>query len=124
MTFKKGENLQVTVNVTNTGKREGEEVVQLYVRDLVGSVTRPVKELKGFQRIALKPGQTKRVEFTITRRELQFWSDKGWVAEPGEFKVWIGPGSAAGLEGTFSLVTTAGPTSRAQPQTASTPRLH
>ena len=96
--------ITVSADVHNAGSRAGEEIVQLYINDPVASVSRPVKELKGFQRIALKPGQTKRVAFAITRRELQFWSDRGWIAEPGEFKVWIGPSSATGLEGTFSLV--------------------
>jgi beta-glucosidase len=75
----------------------------MYVSDPVASVSRPVKELKGFQRVALKAGESKRVEFTITRRDLQFWSARGWIAEPGKFKVWIAPSSAAGLEGTFVL---------------------
>ena len=95
--------LIVSADVHNSGSRAGEEVVQLYLHDNVASVSRPVKELKGFQRIALAAGQTRRVEFTITRHDLEFWSDKGWVAEPGEFTVWIGPSSASGLEGTFTL---------------------
>jgi len=75
----------------------------MYIADPVASVSRPVKELKGFQRVALKPGESRRVEFTITRRDLQFWSQNRWIAEPGEFKVWIGPNSATGLEGKFEL---------------------
>ncbi|HMC22978.1 MAG TPA: fibronectin type III-like domain-contianing protein, partial [Thermoanaerobaculia bacterium] len=71
--------------------------------DPVASVSRPVKELKGFQRVALKAGESRRVEFNITRRDLQFRSENGWVAEPGEFRVWIGPSSATGLEGKFVL---------------------
>ncbi|HEY8133864.1 MAG TPA: fibronectin type III-like domain-contianing protein, partial [Thermoanaerobaculia bacterium] len=93
----------VSATVRNAGNRAGEEIVQMYVADPVASVSRPVKELKGFQRVALKPGESRRVEFNISRRDLQFWSDKGWVAERGEFKVWIGPSSATGLEGKFEL---------------------
>jgi beta-glucosidase len=96
--------LTVSADVRNSGDRAGEEIVQLYLADPVASISRPVKELKGFQRIALRPGETKRVEFTITRRDLEFWSNNRWIAEPGEFKVWIGPSSAAGLEGKFELV--------------------
>ncbi len=93
--FKKGENLQITVNVTNTGSRAGEEVVQLYVRDLVGSVTRPVKELKGFQKIMLKAGETQEVKFTLTERDLSFWrGDMTFGAEQGEFDVMVGGNSA------------------------------
>jgi beta-glucosidase len=94
---------KVSASVRNAGDRPGEEIVQMYIADPVASVSRPVKELKGFQRISLQPGEGKRVEFTIKRRDLQFWSDKGWIAEPGEFKVWIGPSSATGLEGKFVL---------------------
>jgi beta-glucosidase len=97
--------LTVSANIRNGGDRVGEEIVQMYVADLVASVSRPVKELKGFQRLTLKPGETKRVEFTITRRDLQFWSHDSWVAEPGKFNVWIGPSSETGLEGTFELAT-------------------
>ncbi|HEX9492976.1 MAG TPA: glycoside hydrolase family 3 C-terminal domain-containing protein, partial [Thermoanaerobaculia bacterium] len=95
--------LKVSATIRNSGDRPGEEIVQMYIRDPVASVSRPVKELKGFQRVALKPGESRRVEFNITRRDLQFWSNNGWIAEPGEFKVWIGPSSATGLEGTFAL---------------------
>lgn len=93
--FKKGENLQITVNVTNAGSRFGEEVVQLYVRDLVASVTRPVRELKGFQKIALNPGETKAVKFTLTERDLSFYRrDMTFGAEPGEFEIMTGGNSA------------------------------
>ena len=92
--FKKGENLQVTVNVSNTGSREGEEVVQLYVRDLVGSVTRPVKELKGFQKIMLAAGASKTVTFTLTDRDLSFYrQDMSFGSEPGEFEIMVGGSS-------------------------------
>ncbi len=93
--FKKGENLQVTVKVTNTGKRAGEEVVQLYVRDLVGSVTRPLKELKGFQKIMLKPGDFQVVTFQLTDKDLSFYRrDMTFGSEPGEFEIMVGGNSA------------------------------
>jgi len=82
------------VEVRNTGKRAGDEVVQLYVRDRVSSVTRPVLELKGFQRVTLAPGETKRVEFKITPEALSFWdADMKRTVEPGEFEILIGPNS-------------------------------
>ncbi|HYS54389.1 MAG TPA: glycoside hydrolase family 3 N-terminal domain-containing protein [Thermoanaerobaculia bacterium] len=92
-----------SATVRNVGNRAGDEIVQMYIRDPVASVSRAVKELKGFQRVALGPGESKHIEFTITRRELQFWSNGRWVTEPGEFKVWIGPNSATGLEGNFVI---------------------
>jgi beta-glucosidase len=95
--------LAVSATVRNSGTRDGEEIVQMYINDPVASVSRPVKELRGFQRVALKAGESKRVDFTITRSDLQFWSEGGWVVEPGDFKVWIGPSSASGLEGKFEL---------------------
>jgi beta-glucosidase len=84
----------VVVDVTNTGERAGDEVVQLYVRDLVSSTTRPVKELKGFQRISLQPGETQSVALEITPDRLAFWNiDKQFVVEPGEFLIMVGPNS-------------------------------
>lgn len=80
--------------ITNTGKRQGKETVQLYVRDMVGSITRPVKELTGFQQITLAPGETKKVSFNITVNDLKFYnSDLQYVYEPGAFKVFIGTNS-------------------------------
>lgn len=93
----------VSANVRNSGTRPGEEIVQLYVNDPVASISRPVKELKGFRRVLLGPGETKRVEFTITREALQFWSAGAWIVESGAFKVWIGPDSVSGVEGSFEL---------------------
>ena len=94
-TFKKGESLQVTVNVTNTGKTDGEEVVQLYVRDLVGSVTRPVKELKAFRKIMLKSGASTTLTFTLTERDLSFFRrDMTFGVEPGEYEIMVGSNSA------------------------------
>ncbi|RJX69227.1 beta-glucosidase BglX [Tsuneonella suprasediminis] len=88
--------ITASATITNTGKRAGEEVVQLYVRDLVGSVTRPVQELKGFEKIMLKPGESRNVSFTLRPADLAFTRadmSHGW--EPGEFQLWIAPSSGA-----------------------------
>jgi beta-glucosidase len=96
--------MQVTVTVTNTGGRPGTEIVQLYVRDLVGSVTRPVKELKGFERVELRAGQSRDVTFTIKAADLAFYTAKGrWEAEPGAFKVFVGGNSRDTKEAAFTL---------------------
>ena len=97
--------LIVTADVQNTGKRDGESVAQLYVRDLVGSVTRPVKELKGFAKVALKAGEKKQVSFTITADDLAFYGlDMKKKAEPGDFKLWVGQSSAdESNEASFTL---------------------
>lgn len=103
--IKKDESLKVSVDVKNTGKYEGEEVVQLYIRDLVGSVTRPVKELKDFIKINLKPGETKKVEFTITPDKLKFYDiNMNYVVEPGDFKVFVGTNSVDLLESSFAII--------------------
>ena len=80
--------LTITVPVTNTGNREGAEVVQLYISDLKSSLPRPIKELKGFQKIKLAPGETKEVTFTIAKDALSFYDDaqQTWIAEPGKFE--------------------------------------
>jgi beta-glucosidase len=86
--------LQVEVTVKNTGERAGIEVVQLYIRDVVASVTRPVKELKGFQRTELAPGAERTVTFTLSADDLAFFTARGrWEAEPGEFAVYVGRNS-------------------------------
>jgi beta-glucosidase len=96
--------LVVRVTVTNTGDRAGDEIVQLYVRDLSGSVTRPVKELKGFQKISLSPGQRRTVRFDVSVGDLGFHGlDMQYVVEPGTFKVWVGPNAESGLEGEFVI---------------------
>jgi beta-glucosidase len=85
---------RVWVDVTNTGRRAGTEVAQLYVRDLVSSVTRPVKELKGFQKVKLQPGETKTVTFDLTPESLAFYDlDMNYVVEPGEFEIMVGNSS-------------------------------
>ncbi|HOJ66009.1 MAG TPA: glycoside hydrolase family 3 N-terminal domain-containing protein [Paludibacteraceae bacterium] len=97
--------IKATVTVTNTGKTDGEEVVQCYVRDLVGSVTRPVKELKGFEKIFLKAGQSKEVSFTITPDLLAFHRlDMTYGTEPGDFKLFIGGNSRDVKETSFKLI--------------------
>ena len=94
-TYKKGERLRVAVTVTNTGKRAGEEVAQLYLRDMVGSVTRPVKELKGFQKIMLEAGASKEVVFTLTEQDMSFYRhDMTFGVEPGEFEIMVGGNSS------------------------------
>ncbi|MDM7995208.1 MAG: glycoside hydrolase family 3 N-terminal domain-containing protein, partial [Acidobacteriota bacterium] len=92
--IRKNESTTVRVDVTNTGKVQGDEVVQLYIRDKVSSVTRPVKELKGFGRITLEAGQTATVTFDITPEHLAFWNiDMKFVVEPGEFEIMVGNSS-------------------------------
>lgn len=96
--------LTASVTVTNTGQFAGSEVVQLYIRDLVGSTTRPVKELKGFEKIYLQPGQSRVVNFTITPDMLKFYNyDLKFVAEPGDFEVMIGSNSRDVMTTKFSL---------------------
>jgi beta-glucosidase len=85
---------RVLVDVTNTGKREGTEVVQLYIRDLISSVTRPLKELKGFAKVSLQPGETKTVRLDITPESLAFYDiDMKYVVEPGDFEIMVGNSS-------------------------------
>ena len=86
--------LQVSVDVTNTGGCDGEEIVQLYVADKVASMVRPVKELKGFQKVFIPKGQTKRIDFTLNVRDLGFWNNSmQYIVEPGSFEIMIGPNS-------------------------------
>lgn len=96
--------LTVSVEVENTGPRAGDEVVQLYIRDPVASLSRPVKELKGFQRVTLQPGQKRKVEFVLDRDHLGFWNRQmRFVVEPGEFRVMVGSSSADVLESKFQV---------------------
>ncbi|WP_053978191.1 beta-glucosidase BglX [Mangrovimonas xylaniphaga] len=96
--------LDVSVDVSNGGDYDGKEVVQLYIRDLVGSVTRPVKELKGFQKIELKKGETKTVNFKLTVEDLKFYnSELDFVAEPGTFQVFVGTDSTTEMMKEFEL---------------------
>ena len=97
--------VKVSAEVENIGKREGDEVVQLYISDVAASVTRPVKELRGFKRVTLRPGEKQRVDFTLSPKELQFL-DRTFkpVVEPGEFIVYVGTSSDNGLQTTFEVV--------------------
>jgi len=100
-----GDTLQVSAELTNTGKVPADEVAQLYVRDLVGNVTRPVKELKGYKRLRLDPGQTVVVEFELHTDDLAFYDrHMQLVTEPGEFHVWIGGSSETELRTAFCIV--------------------
>ncbi len=106
--------LTVSLQIKNTGNYDGKEVVQLYVQDLVGSITRPVKELKGFQKIFFKKGESKTVEFKITKDDLAFWTwesnptligkDVKYTAEPGKFKIFVGTNSDKVIEAEFELI--------------------
>ena len=98
------ETLTVSVEITNTGSRDGYEVAQLYIRDIVGSVTRPIKELKGFEKVLIKAGETKIVSFKLTEEELGFYGrDYKFGAEPGDFKIFVGGNSVELLEIDFEL---------------------
>ncbi len=98
----KNETLKVECNITNSGKFDAAEVAQLYVRDLVGSLARPIRELKGFQKIFLKAGETKTVSFTLNADQLSFWNaDLVKRTEPGDFQVWISSDSQSGKPVTF-----------------------
>lgn len=99
-----GKPLTVECTVTNTGDREGQETVQLYVRDLVGSLARPVKELKDFRKVSLRPGESRVISFTLAPEQLAFHGLDGKpVVEPGEFRVWTAGDSASGEAATFTL---------------------
>ena len=96
--------LEISADITNTGPRTGNELVQLYIRDLVGSLTRPVRELKGYQRVALNPSETRSVAFTLREEDLAFTrADGTYGTEPGNFHVWVAPDCTSGLQGAFRL---------------------
>jgi beta-glucosidase len=102
---KVGTTLNVSVDVTNSGNRPGDAVVQLYIHQRAGSASRPVRQLKGFERVNVAAGATKTVHFKLGPDELQFWSPakKEWVVEPEQFDVWVGGDSAAKLHSEFRL---------------------
>ncbi|RJE70971.1 beta-glucosidase BglX [Reichenbachiella sp. MSK19-1] len=103
--IKPTDTLVVSATVRNTGDVKAAEIVQLYLQDRFGSLTRPVKELKRFERLILNPGQQARVDFRITQKDLIFYNASGdWVAESGVFKVWIAENAKSGLEGEFELL--------------------
>jgi beta-glucosidase len=100
-----GESMTISVEVTNEGDVPAEEVVQLYVRDLVGDVTRPVRELKGFERVRIEPGMTRTVEFELHANDLAFYGRANTlIVEPGDFHLWVGDSSTANLRGEFTLI--------------------
>lgn len=102
--MKRGDKLSVSVTVANTGSYDGEEVVQLYIRDLAASIIRPVKELKAFQKIFLKAGEVKTVTLTLKDKDLSFYdADGNTVLENGKFKVFVGGDSQNVLEQGFEL---------------------
>jgi beta-glucosidase len=100
-----GATIEVSADVTNTGKRAGDAVIQLYIHQRAGSASRPVRQLKGFERVTLEPGAKQTLHFTLAKEELQFWSpaEKRWVVESEQFDVWIGQDSTATLHGEFQL---------------------
>jgi beta-glucosidase len=103
--IKSNGSITVSVDIENVGKRRGDQVVQLYIRDVVASVTRPVKELKGFERITLEPAEKRRVQFALAPEQLGFYNrDMRFVVEPGEFKVFVGTNSFEVLEASFRVV--------------------
>jgi len=103
---KLGESVGVSVDVQNTGAIAGDEVVQLYVHQQSGSASRPVRQLKGFEKVALAPGEKKTLHFTLGKDELTYWSssEKKWVLEPAVFDVWAGEDSTASLHGSFEVL--------------------
>jgi beta-glucosidase len=104
----KSETITVSFDLQNTGKYAGEEVAQLYLRQMVSQPVRPIKELKGFQKVMLQPGETKTVTFTIDKQKLSFYNDQlQWITEPGEFRLMIGSASdGIRLQDSFTLVGT------------------
>jgi beta-glucosidase len=103
--LKVGDSVDVSVDVTNDGARQADAVAQVYIHQRAGSASRPVRELKGFERVTLSPGAQKSVHFTLGPKELQFWSpaERRWVVEPEQFDVWAGEDSAATLHAEFRL---------------------
>lgn len=103
--IRQSENLAVSVEVENTGARAGDEIVQLYTRDVTASVTRPVKELKGFEKISLRAGEKKLVNFTLSPQSLGFYNrEMKFTVEVGMFRIWVGKNSAEGLEAEFEVL--------------------
>ena len=103
-TYATDKKVTITVSLKNIGKRQGTEVVQLYIRDLVGSITRPVRELKGFELVSLAPGASQEVTFALTDKELGYFNNQGnWIIESGKFDVFVGGSSAAVNQTTFEI---------------------
>jgi beta-glucosidase len=129
-TYAPGEPVTVAVGVKNTGRRAGDEVVQLYLHQQHGTSARPVRELKGFQRVTLRPGETRTLRFTLTADDLRYWSEvtHGWVQDDTSYDVWVGSNSNAELAGNFqvsgSAKTTDWVASQIQPQCECLPFHH
>jgi beta-glucosidase len=97
--------LQITTTITNTGNRAGEEVVQLYIRDITGEVVRPMKELKAYSKVLLQPGECQEVSFTVTEEQLRYHhSDLSYTSDAGEFAVFVGSNSRDVAERRFRLL--------------------
>jgi beta-glucosidase len=103
--LKAGDSVEVTVDVTNTGSVAGDAVAQVYIHQRSGSASRPVRQLEGFRRVTLQPGETKTLRFSLRRDEFQFWSPqtKRWVVEPSNFDVWVGEDSTAELHAELTI---------------------
>jgi beta-glucosidase len=99
-----GGSIAISATLTNKGKRAGTEIVQLYLHDPVASRTRPVRELKRFERVTLAPGASKAVRFMLSSDDLRFWGDQGWTVEPGLFELWVATSSTNGFAGKFELL--------------------
>jgi beta-glucosidase len=101
-----GETNEVSVDVTNAGSVAGDAVAQIYIHQRYGSASRPVRQLKGFERIALQPGETKTLKFPFGKDELKYWNPqlKQWIVEPSEFDVWAGEDSTASLHAEFTVM--------------------
>jgi beta-glucosidase len=96
--------IKATVDVTNTGSRTGDEVVQLYIHDPVASISQPVRRLQGFERVTLAAGQTKTVSFTLNRNDVGFYNNSGkFVVEPGQIDVYVGDSSKATMTKSFTV---------------------
>jgi beta-glucosidase len=96
--------LHVSAEIENVGKREATDVVQLYVRDRVAPTSRPVRELKGFQRVTLNPGERKTVDFTVKANDLGSYDpEMHWIVPTGTYDVWVAPDSVSGIQGTFAM---------------------
>ena len=103
-TYSDNKQIEVIVDVTNIGKRQGVETVQLYLKDVYASVIRPLRSLKGFEQISLQPGETKKITFTLTDNELGFYDNQGnWLVEPGSFDVFVGTDSTTEIKSTFKI---------------------
>ncbi|MEL6824008.1 MAG: glycoside hydrolase family 3 C-terminal domain-containing protein, partial [Calditrichota bacterium] len=103
-TMKLNGKLSVSATIRNTGSVAASEIVQLYIRDKVASITRPVRQLKGYSRVALKPGESKTISFELAAKDLGFFHpQKGYIIEPGEFDVWVAPNAETGIMGGFEI---------------------